>query len=307
MSAKTKDTLLIAVGGLAFLGTSFWAFLQQSKIAHLESPFEIPSKGLVFTPSALKISPPESLQWADAPKQTAGENWRFEVFTPPQIFYNAETKQFTVIPPVRAVKEVTAVAEVVKPSFGLELIKVEQPLFRLQLVGALGEGPSARGTFENQLTKEIIIGTKGKRIDSLNLEIVSFTSQRKRIKVKDGSDLIEDIVIATVKDTTTNIETQLDAKVRKTEGTITATVKTDLGEEKTLRAGEQITDDTASYELVELTSTPPSAKIKKIELKTKQEEITVLTIGAAPAPALPADKTPARINPAANSGTVFPF
>lgn len=307
MSAKTKDTLFIAVGGLAFIGTSFWAFLQQSKIAHLESPFDIPSKGLVYSPSALKISPPESLQWADAPKQTAGENWRFEVFTPPQIFYNSETKQFTVIPPVRTVKEVAAAPEVVKPSFGLELIKVEQPLFRLQLVGALGEGPSARGTFENQLTKEIIIGAKGKRIDSLNLEIVSFVSQRKRISVKGGSDLIEDIVTATVKDTLTNAETQLDAKVRKTEGPVTAAVKNSQGEEKILRVGEQISTDTASYELLELTLTPPSVKIKKTDLKTKQEEITVLVAGSAQAPSAPSEKTPARTNSTANSGTAFPF
>jgi hypothetical protein len=189
----------------------------------------------------------------------------------------------------------------------LALVKVEQPLFRLQLVGALGEGPSARGTFENQLTKEIIVGTTGKRIESLNLEIISFVSQRKRISVQGGSDLIENLVIATVKDTVTNSETQLDAKVRKTEGPITALLKTSLGEEKLLRAGEQMSDETTSYELIELALTPPSAKIKKTDLKTKQEEITVLNVGPGSPPAAAAEKKPARTNPATNSGTAFPF
>ena len=307
MSAKTKDTLFLAIGGAAFIGTSVLAYLQQNKIERLEKPFDVPSKGEVFSPTAFKITPPESLQWADAPKQTAGENWRFEVFTPPQIFYNQETKQFTVIPPVRAEKKPAVVVEEVKPTFGLDLVKVEQPLFRLQLVGALGEGPSARGTFENQLTKEIIIGAKGKRIDALNLEIVSFVSQRKRIKVKDGSDLIEDIVIATVKDTVTNLETQLDAKIRKTEGPITAAVKTRLGEEKILRVGDKITEDNASFELLELTLIPQSAKIKKVDLKTKLEEVSTLNFGATSSSTAPAEKTPEKTNPAASTGTVFPF
>lgn len=307
MSAKTQDTLFLAIGGAAFIGTSVLAFLQQNKIERLEKPFDIPTKGEVFTPTALKITPPEFLQWADAPKQTAGENWRFEVFTPPQIFYNQETKQFTVIPPARAEKKDPGPEEKPKPTFGLDLLKVEQPLFRLQLVGALGEGPSARGTFENQRTKEIIIGAKGKRIDALNLEIVSFVAQRKRIQVKDGSYLIEDIVTATVKDTVTNLETQLDAKVRKTDGPITAEIKTRLGEEKILRVGDKITEDNASFELLEINLNPQSAKIKKTDLKTKQEEVTTLNFGATSSSTAPAEKTPEKSNPAPNSGTVFPF
>jgi hypothetical protein len=306
MSAKSKDTLFIAIGGLAFIGTSIWAVLQQSTVTRLEASFDVPKQGREYLSSALKITPPESLQWADAPKQTAGENWRFEVFTPPQIFYNSETKQFTVIPPVRAVKGPVVVAEVIKPLFGLELVKVEQPLFRLQLVGALGEGPNARGTFENQLTKEIIIGTKGKKIDSLGLEIISFVSQRKRISVKGGSDLIEDVVVATVKDTQTGVETQLDAKVRKTEGPVTCTVKNSQGEEKVLRQGELFSDDTASYELLEITLMPPAVKVKKTLKVDKKEEITTLTIGQ-PSATTAAPTTAAPSNTAPTAPTTFPF
>lgn len=292
MSANTKDTLFLAVGGVAFLAAGAWAFLQQIG----QTDFVPPTSGRAYEPSRLSIEPPVSLQWAPAPSQSAGENWRFEVFTPPKIYYNEETKQFTVIPPVYN-KDTTPPPpppKEVKPEFGVKLAKVEQPLFRLQLVGAVDFGPNARGTFENQLTGDIIVATKGRRLEALNLEITEFVALRRRSAVQGGSDVVEDIIYAVVKDTKTGMETRLNAGTRLPDGVLRATLTTTEGGERVVKTGDTISEGDATFEILEMTLQPPSVKVKRTKVAAPEGEEPVveqLVIESAPAPAAPA--TPA--------------
>jgi hypothetical protein len=289
MSANTKDTLFLAVGGVVFLAAGTWAFLQQIG----QTNFVPPTSGRDYEPSSLSIEPPVSQQWAPAPSQSAGENWRFEVFTPPKIYYNEETKQFTVIPPVY--KEDTGTPkepEVVKPEFGVKLAKVEQPLFRLQLVGAVDFGPNARGTFENQVTGDIIVATKGRRLDALNLEITDFVALRRRTAVQGGSDVVEDIIYAVVKDTQTGVETRLTAGTRLPDGVLRATLTTTEGAERVVKAGDTISEGDATFEILEINLEPPSVKVKRTKIAAPEGEEPVveqLTIAPPPAPPAPAE------------------
>ena len=290
MSANTKDTLFLAVGGVAFLAAGAWAFLQQIG----QTAVVPPTSGRDYAPSRLSIEPPVSQQWAPAPSQSAGENWRFEVFTPPKIYYNEETKQFTVIPPVYK-KETTVTPttpEPVKPEFGVKLAKVEQPLFRLQLVGAVDFGPNARGTFENQLTGDIIVATKGRRLDALNLEITEFVALRRRTAVQGGSDVVEDIIYAVVKDTQTGVETRLNAGTRLPDGVLRATLTTTEGGERVVTAGDTISEGDSTFEILEIGLTPPAVKVKRTKGAAPEGEeplVEQLVIETTPAPVAPAE------------------
>ncbi len=274
MSAQSKDTTFLVIGGVVFLAATAWAFLLQTS----QPPFTAPSSGRAYEATNLTIEPPVSRQWAEAPSQSAGDKWLFEVFTPPQIFYNEETKQFTVIPPVRIEGPPPPVVVEVKPEFGLKLAKVEQPLFRLQLVGAVNFGPDARGTFSNSITGDIIIATKGRKLPDLKLEIIDFVAERRRTAVPGGSDVVIETITATVKDTETGVETRLDARTRLPEGALKATLLTEDGTERVVRVGATLTEGEATFQIVDLSLEPQTVTVRKITEEEPEGITEVLTL-----------------------------
>src|SRR5690606_8501223 len=94
--------------------------------------------------------------WPSAPEQSTGPEWVYDVFTPPEIYYDNVTKQFTVSAPFTPPPQ--------EPPFGVELIEIRPDVFPLQLVGYIGDEGDQRGTFENALTGETIIGRTGKKM-----------------------------------------------------------------------------------------------------------------------------------------------
>ena len=295
MSAKTNDTVYLAIGGALVLGACAWAFLQQSDISALSEPVAAPMGGSSYEPSALSVSSSESRSWASPAPQSAGEKWLYDVFTPPKIYYNTQTKKFVVEPPVFVAVDTTN-TDVVVPdapvTFGVELARVEQPLFRLQLVGYVGEGATARGTFEDQTTKQIIFGTTGKKLPSLNLEIVRFSAERRRTKVAGETEIVETICTATVRDTVTGVETNLDVKNRTPEGPIHVVLKLDDGTERSVPSGETIKIGTFTYVIGTIDSTTPSVVVTKSGGDLEAPETKTLLIPPPPAPVVPEGGAP---------------
>ncbi len=305
MSVKTNDNIYLAAGGIALLGTCVWAFFQQSDISAFREPVFAPSSGMAYEAEPLTITTPESRQWRPPAPQSAGASWLFDVFTPPVIYYNTDTKKFTVTVPVikRPDDPVDPVLPVLPDTFGLELVKVVQPLFRLQLVGYVGEGPSARGNFQNELTGEIIFGTTGKKLPDLNLEIVHFSAERVRTPVADGTMIIETIVKATVRDTVTGEEIPLDAKVRRPEGPLMVTLKRPDGTEVAAKTGDVLTLGEHTYTVGALQLDPPSAVVTKTGGDLAEPKTETLVIPP-PAPVPPA---PGEGMPSDFSGETSPF
>ncbi len=303
MSAKTNDTLFIAAGGLVFLGACGWAFLQQGAISSLREAVNPPLSGSIYESSPISVVKPETRQWAVAPKQAAGENWVYDVFTPPKIYYNLETKRFTVTVPRYTPKviEVTPVEDTTpKDRFGLELVKVFQPLFRLQLVGYIGEGPKARGNFLKVQTDEVVFGTTGKKIPDLNLEIVSFSAERRKVAVEGGTSIVETVAFAVVRDTVTGVETKLDATVRTPEGDPEVTFKLPDGSLRVAKTGDVFKDGETTFTVGALTVVPPSAEVKREEGVPKVTETKILVVPP-PAPPPPPPTIDGSIDPNALS------
>ncbi len=268
MSAKTNDTIFLAIGGLAIVGAGIWAFVQQSTISELRNPPLAPAGGAAYEPSAIKVVTPETRSWAEAPAQKAGEKWIYDVFTPPKIYYNTYTKQFTVVQPKPP--EPPKIDEhgggpqpPVVSDFGLELVRVDQPLFRLQLIAHFGEGAQARGSFLNVKTGKATVGTVGKKIPELNLEIVRFSVERKVVPQPGGTTLRYVEVVAVVRDTETGVETTLDPQGRVLDGPPLVTFRAADGSQRTAKSGDVITVGDTTYRVGDLVVEPPSAVVTR--------------------------------------------
>jgi hypothetical protein len=265
MSAKTNDTLFLAIGGLAVVGAGIWAIVHQADITKFRTPPGAPVGGAVHEPSVIAVSSPESRRWAPAPSQSAGDLWIYDVFTPPKIFYNTQTRQFTVVPPPPPVPVGSEVEAPPPPApvFGLQLVTVEQPLFRLQLVGYVGEGDQARGNFLNVETGSVLFGTTGRKFADLNLEVVRFSAERRVVQQGAGTTLVFVEASAVVRDTETGLETKLDTQTRVPAGTPVAVLRDTEGREHRARSGEVITLGDSTFRVGDLTLDPPSAVVTK--------------------------------------------
>jgi hypothetical protein len=289
MSLKAIDKLFLSIGGLALVLTSTWAFFQQSDISSLRTTVSAPASGTPYEKKEIKVEMPASQSWIKATAQPAGERWIYNVFTPPKIFYNTQSKQFTVIPPEIEVEHhgpevVVGPVVPIVPKPDLELVKVDQPLFRLQLVGYIGDEGSYRGTFTVEQTGKTFFGTSGRKIPELNLEIVTFEAHRRKTEVPGGSPLIDVVAYAIVKDTKTGKEYRLDHDKRLPEGPPTATFKLADGSEKTLKSGDTIAAGDYTYFIGELKQKPDTVIVTKTGPSITVPQIETMTIPVPVAP-----------------------
>jgi hypothetical protein len=242
--------------------------------------------------------------WPAAPGQTRGAEWIYDVFTPPEIYYSEATKEFSVTPPIPPV--------VVKPPeipFGLELVEIKQDVFRLQLVGYVGNAGSYLGTFENTVTGDTFLAKASKKVPALGLTIRAFEVKRNLVPAKDSMPIYETVATAVVVDDKTGSEVTLTNKQRLIKGSPIAILKA-TGSEKLFeqKADTSFSVGDVHYSVGAITTEPAAAEVTKTAPDLKSPETKTLTVSqpvATPAAATPATEAPKPDQPAA-APVVFP-
>jgi len=296
MAAKSQDKVIFGAALFLLLASAGWMVLQGSKPSALRVSAEAEHLNSSYVPSGIDAPHVSTSTWSPPPSQSSGPEWVYDLFTPPEIYYDTNTKKFSVTPPVAIVVDNTIKA----PPFGAELIQIKPDVFRLQLVGYIGGEGDYRGTFENTVTGDTVIGRAGKTFPDLGLTIKSFTVKRNKIESKESMATYETEATAVVVDTKTGDEVTLSNKQRRVKGEPFAVLKVDgLNEPVQRRAGETFQAGSATYTVVTVTLEPPSAEVRKESPDLKQPETKTLTpfTPAPPAPAAPAPEQPAAATP----------
>ena len=301
MAAKSLDKILCGAALLVLLSSLGWTFSQGGKAkatprSALETGPLVP-----YAPAALGELQVNTQLWFPPLAQSGGAEWVYEVFTPPEIYYDAASKRFSVTPPNSVVVVPVKVQE---PPFGVELIQVKQDAFRLQLVGYTGKEGNYRGTFENALSGKTILGQAGRKIADLGLTIRSFVVKQNRTKQTTGMDLIETEAVAEVVDDKTGEVFNLTNKSRLTKGTPIALLKTEGSAEPIQhKAGDKFTVGDASFTITSVSFEPNEVVVVKEAPALSQpltKTLSVATPVSTPAPAAPVS-TPAPAAPASSS------
>lgn len=213
--------------------------------------------------------------WKTPSKQSRGENWVFDVFTPPVIYYNPLSREFAVTSPA-----LTAVAGGEDPwqSFGLELIEVRPRPYRLQLVGYAGEEGNFVAYFEYLDSGDLVLARPGKLLVEAGVKVVSFEVKRMEIQQEGSMPVFENVGVARVLDYQsgeevflTNLETKifsdLEARVRSvSEETVYV-----------VREGSQVELDTGTYIIGDLSSEPQEAMVTKVSRDGEKRMSKLLT------------------------------
>lgn len=274
MAATTNDKIIIGAACLLVLasaggfGTLVWR--------HVGFPAgEVPTVELssaAYTPRGAEAPAVKTETWAAPVAQSRGREWIYDTFTPPEIFYNVRSKQFTVKPPSGLVEE-----ELLE-DFGIELVMVRPEPFRLQMIGYVGGEGSWRGMFQNVLTGEVFLASAGRRIPSLGLAIKSLEVRPQPVRSGESMVTNQRVATAVIRDEKAGSDVVLTHRERQFTGLISAFVAAP-GESATreVKNGDVFKIGEATYRVEAVKFSPPTLEITKEAPSLTQPDRRVLT------------------------------
>jgi hypothetical protein len=259
MAAPSSDNLLLgaallfAVGSAVGFGVRGW---QKLAPAAPLPPAEL--AGAPYEPKASDAPPSRSDAWTAPVAQSRGREWLYDAFTPPEIFYNARTRQFTVKPPSSLLDD-----EAQEP-FGLELVAVRPEPFRLQLIGYVGGEGHWRGTFQNVVTGEVFLGSAGRNVPNLGVMVVNLDVSPQPVRVRDSMTTRQRVATALVRDEKSGRDVTLTHRERHFTGTVFAFVSAP-GETATreVRTGDVFKLGDTTYRIEDIKISPAAVDIVK--------------------------------------------
>ena len=207
---------------------------------------------------AISVPALPTVVWKDPVRRG---QWSYDAFTPPEIYYNARTKEFTVTPPDMPVEQ-DAEQAMIETAFGLELISVRPELFPLQLVGFMGGDGNYAGVFENTRTTEHFLARSGWRIPDLGLTIERFEVRRQPLTLVDTMKARTLVATAVVRDEQNGRRTTLTSGVRSLTGQAQAVVQLD-GARKTVNPGDVLTSGPTTYKIEQISVSPENIAVMR--------------------------------------------
>lgn len=205
-----SDRILLGAMLLAFLWMGFQAYQRFSLIDTVSAGDPMP--GVAARPYQPNPATPLRIvtqTWEKAPPQSSGKEWVYDVFTPPVIYYNPVTLQFTVSPP-----EFARPVEFTEDTFDLELLEVRPQPFRLQLVGYIGREGDHLASFESVSTGATMTGRPGKRFPSVGVTLRSFELRKEAIPAGGSTPVFDTVAVAVVYDEETGEDWLLTDKTK---------------------------------------------------------------------------------------------
>jgi len=199
------------------------------------------------------------VSWPAPPTQGAG--WLFEIFTPPEVYFDPSTGKFRL---TRAPATSVALPQS-SAGFGIILHEVVQEAFPLQLVGYVGEGDRLLGTFENRNSFETLLLRGGDDVKSLGLVLEQVTVGREATRDSEGEPFYETRAKALVRDRRSGVSTVLQQGVTLLTERRHARISWSGsdGDELIVREGDVIEQEGARYTIEKIQLAPAAVDVTK--------------------------------------------
>jgi hypothetical protein len=257
--------LLVSAGGFGYLAL-------RQRADPREETRQAQLSGAAYQALAPEAPKAVTETWSAPVQQSRGREWVYDTFTPPEIFYSARTRQFTVRPPSSLVDEDAAEA------FGVELVVVRPEPFRLQMTGYVGGEGEWRGVFQNVLSGEVFLAGAGRRVANLALTIRSLDVKPQLVALADSMTTRQRVASAVVRDEKTGRDVTLTHRERVFTGTVFAFLaQPGQSAAREVRSGDTFQIGEATYRVGRIETTPASVEIIKESPNLTQPDRRVLT------------------------------
>jgi hypothetical protein len=258
---KHYDKVALIACVLLFLGTASLSPIGFRKLDEIASRNPVAGIDLArYDARPAQMPAIETISWPDPPPQSRAKEWVYDVFTPPVIYYNRQTGEFTVTPP--SITE--PVAQTTAP-FDIELLAVRQEPYRIQLLGYLGSERANLGMFELVETGETINARAGAEVARGEFTLRSLEQRRITTQTRDNTPVVETVTVATILDQRTGREETLTDRERRMLNRFQAVfrLRTNPPEERVVREGGTIEVNGQRYLVTQVSLNPPQAVVSR--------------------------------------------
>jgi len=253
------EKILLGAAVAALLGGAGWAWRQERSLRgmRLAAPCP-PSSGAAYVPATSAPRTDIAAIWRQPPVQSAGHGWVYELFTPPEIYYNAAAHLFGVTPPDGSSREAEA-------GFDLQLVAVHLEPYRLQLTGYFGSPDDYGAVFTISGSSENVLARTGQRFAQLGLTLKTFAVKKVRVDHGDPWPVYDVAGVATLLDDRAGAEVVLDTRTRKLTETPRAVLQLPgQGKARELHEGDTWVDDSITYRVEHIQLEPAEAVVSRI-------------------------------------------
>lgn len=281
---KIYDKLLLAVALLLLAGGVFLYLQKTGATPSLTAPINVEPADNPYQAVPIAESEIVKANWPKAVAQPSGPRWIYGVFTPPKIYIDPVTKEFTAEPPVDLPPPVP---------FGIYLSEIERKPYRLQLEGYIEEDSSDSSKtlllMYNEEAKKQVRARPGDDRPKAEFKLLSFNIER----IRDGDGNIEVVAKATILDQRSGEEVVLTHGERRYDSGVTVIIRSDEDSSYVKELTEAPTEfegPTGQYTLLEINLEESAVTVEKQAIDDGEPETRVLETRSA-APSSPPQKT----------------
>ncbi len=280
---KIYDKLLLVVAVLLLAGGVFLYLQKSGASPSLSAPVDVGTADNPYMPETVPSTENIEANWPEVGEQSTG--WRYDVFTPPQIFID-ENGQFSEVgwePPVPA------------PPFDIYLSDIVRNPYRIQLEGYIEEDRSDASKtlllmFDEEAQKQVR-ARPGDEKPNAEFKLISFDIER----VRDADNNIRVVAKATILDQRSGEEVVLTHGERLYDSGVTVILRSeeDSSFEKSLTAAPTDFEGPAGqYTLLEINLEESAVTVEKQGVEDVETETRTLTARSS-APSIPQTQAPA--------------
>ncbi len=268
---QAPDLFALGISGAVFLIVLGWSVWSESDLR------SVPTGAGEIASTEVQVEPVEGTKtnmtetvWPALPTSDDAEVWAFDVFTPPEIYFDSETGRFSVSAP----EAVEMGDEVLQTPFGVTLVAVARQPYRLQLVGYAGLTKEPWGIFANEVTGAGIVAQPGFRFDGLGLELLDLEIRREDLIVPHSMPLREIVAVAQVRDRESNRTVRLTSGYPAWTERPKATVWIEsTGESRQVEAGNRLELVDGVVEITGVFASPDAVTAVKLRPDGSRESI----------------------------------
>ncbi len=210
-----------------------------------------------YRPAVFSAAIERGEPWAPPSAQSAGNEWIYEVFTPPVVFYDRQAARFSVTP-ARASRGDDR-------EFAIQLLSVRRELFRVQLNGYAGTAGAYTAIFTCPGKPGALLTKEGERLKEVGLVLKHFAIEKRVIERKEVSKSFEIVAVAELQDETSAAVTVLDSVSQKFDDALVASVQLSDSPDATrdIREGDLISSGGDGYRISRLHCDPAEITVTR--------------------------------------------